>query len=186
VPGVLGALISRAAPQVLRLSVLYALLDVSPEVREPHLRAALALWGYAERSCRWIFGETTGDRDADEVLSALRANPDGLTRTEVSALFNRNKSAVQLDKILGLLVEQGLVIPGKPAAGGKPAGKWQVAPAGTNPTNAANAVATQGLVATVAQPQVVSGQQHSQHSLDSYPPEDGAGEDDGPEIEVPW
>ncbi len=54
--GLVAAIISRAEAQVLRLSALYAVLDRSPMIREPHLLAALAVWDYAEASARRIFG----------------------------------------------------------------------------------------------------------------------------------
>jgi hypothetical protein len=53
-PGFLGALLARAAPQVLRLSLLYALLDRSAAIEVVHLRAALALWAHAEATCAWM------------------------------------------------------------------------------------------------------------------------------------
>src|SRR5262249_28416322 len=85
-PGALGNVSGRGEPQVLRLSLLYALLDGEDTVRKEHLQAALALWAYVERSCAWIFGEGTGDRDADDLLDALRAARDkGMTRKEISA-----------------------------------------------------------------------------------------------------
>ncbi len=42
--GLLAAVTSRAEAQVLRLSMIYALLDRSATIREEHLRAALAVW----------------------------------------------------------------------------------------------------------------------------------------------
>lgn len=51
-PGLLGAVISRAEAQVMRLSCLFALLDCSLVVRKPHLEAALAVWRYSEDSAR--------------------------------------------------------------------------------------------------------------------------------------
>ncbi len=91
--GLLGKVTQRASPYVLRLSCLYALLDCSKTVRREHLAAALALWKYAEDSARYIFGERTGDRLADDSLTALReAAGGGLTRTDISNLFGRNMS----------------------------------------------------------------------------------------------
>ena len=54
-----------------------------------HLRAALACWAYAERSARFIFGDTLGDPVADEILRALRQQPAGMTRNEIRDLFDR-------------------------------------------------------------------------------------------------
>jgi hypothetical protein len=125
---VIGQVTGRAEAQARRLSVLYALLDRSPAIRREHLEAALALWDYIERSCRWIFGESTGNADADELLRALRAaGHEGLGRTEMSGVFGRNKTAGQIDHLLALLLEYSLVIPGKRASGGKPAEKWKAA-----------------------------------------------------------
>jgi hypothetical protein len=107
--GLLGKVTQRASPYVLRLSCLYALLDCSATVRREHLVAALALWKYCEDSARFIFGERTGDRLADDVLRALReVEIDGLTRTDISNLFGRNLSAARIGGALASLEESGL------------------------------------------------------------------------------
>jgi hypothetical protein len=67
-PGMLGAITSRAESQTRRLACLFALLDCSVVVGAPHLRAALAVWEYAEASARFIFGEALGDPVADDIL----------------------------------------------------------------------------------------------------------------------
>jgi hypothetical protein len=124
-PGMLGLILARAEAQVLRLSLLYALLDDERTIRRPHLEAALELWGYCERSCQWVFGETTGNRDADEILHGLRSSPGGLNKTEILKLFGGHKSARDVDRALALLVENDLAIAGKPAAGRQPAQNWR-------------------------------------------------------------
>lgn len=108
-PGLFGAVTSRAEAQVLRLSLLYALLDRSPVIRLAHLRASLALWEYAEDSARYIFGDATGDAVADEILEALRRSPDGLTRTQVRDLFQRNAPGHRIDRAVATLLELGLI-----------------------------------------------------------------------------
>lgn len=70
--GLLGAATSRAEAQVMRLALVYALLDESPMIRAEHLTAGLALWNYAEQSAKYIFGSKLGDPVADDVLYALR------------------------------------------------------------------------------------------------------------------
>ena len=65
-------ILGRAEAQVLRLALVYALLDRSAFIDAPHLLAALACWDYAEASARYIFGDTLGDPVADEILRALR------------------------------------------------------------------------------------------------------------------
>jgi len=124
--GLLGLVTSRAEAQVLRLSLLYALLDRSKVVDRCHLQAALALWDYCERSCTWIFGDSTGNSDADTIMEALRACPDGLIQTEIFRLFHNNRSAAAIRHALALLVDHGAVIPGKTAVGGQPAVPWRL------------------------------------------------------------
>jgi hypothetical protein len=48
--GLLGAVTARAEAQVIRLALLYALFDRRLDIDLAHLRAALALWEYAEAS----------------------------------------------------------------------------------------------------------------------------------------
>ena len=103
-PGLLGAATARAEAQVLRLSVLYALLDLSNAIRVEHLQAALEVWRYCERSAAWVFGDATGDPVADELLMALRQTGDeGLTRTEIRDLFGRNQQRERIEAALRIL-----------------------------------------------------------------------------------
>ncbi len=106
--GLLGAMLGRAEAQVLRLSMTYALMDRSAAIGLPHLKSALALWEYCEHSARFIFGDALGDQTADTILASLRNAPDGMTRTEISALFGRNKPASDISRALGVLASLGL------------------------------------------------------------------------------
>ncbi len=71
-PGAYGMATSRAEAHTVRLALLYALLGKSASIEPAHLRAALATWDYCQRSARHIFGDRTGDADADKILEALR------------------------------------------------------------------------------------------------------------------
>jgi Bifunctional DNA primase/polymerase, N-terminal len=102
-PGLVGALTARAEAQVMQLACVYALLDCARVIRVEHLRAALAVWDYAEASVRAIFGPALGDTTADAILRVLRATPAGLSRTDLFALFGRHTSAAELARALGML-----------------------------------------------------------------------------------
>jgi hypothetical protein len=102
-PGVYGALVSRGAAHVTRLSMICALMDKSYFVRQEHLQAALAIWRYSQDSVRFVFGDAIGDRVADAILAALRKNPHGLTRTDVINALGRNESASRVEMALGTL-----------------------------------------------------------------------------------
>jgi hypothetical protein len=105
-PGLLGAITARAEAQVVRLSLIYALLDGKGEIDTVHLDAAMAVWAYCDQSAHLIFGDSLGDPVADDILVALRRSPAGMTRTDISNLFGRNRTADQigtaLAKLLGL------------------------------------------------------------------------------------
>lgn len=124
-PGLLGAMIARAEAQVMRLACIYALLDRSPSIGKEHLRAALAVWEYVEASARYIFGERMGDPVADQIAEALLANPAGLSRTEISALFGRNRRKEEIGRALTELQRHGLAEPGRDNSGGRPSEIWR-------------------------------------------------------------
>ena len=101
-PGLFGKMVARAEAQVLRLSVVYAILDGSGTIRQPHLMAALAVWAYVEESIKFIFGDATGDPIADRILESLSDRGE-LTRTEISYLFKRNTDSSRISTALNLL-----------------------------------------------------------------------------------
>ena len=109
-PGLFGAVISRAEAYVVRLSLVYAVLDCSEYIRRHHLEAALAAWRYCEDSARYIFGESLGDPDADAILAALHeAGATGLTRTEINdQVFNRHQTKAEIDRALNVLAESAV------------------------------------------------------------------------------
>lgn len=123
-PGMLGAVISRAEAHVVRLSLLYALLDRAPQIGRPHLEAALAFWRYAEASARYIFGDALGDTVADDLLAALREQPEGLTRTEISRHFGHHVTAEKLDRAFTALLERGLIRSERIPTPGREAERW--------------------------------------------------------------
>lgn len=119
--GLLGAAISRDAPQLLRLSLMYALLDSSRVVESPHLISAAAVWRYCRASAEAIFGDLSGDTVTDRVLAALRrVAPGGLTRDGLHDALSRHATAIQLAMSLQFLEERGLVVTRDEGTGGRP------------------------------------------------------------------
>jgi hypothetical protein len=107
-PGMWGAVTSRAEAQTMRLACIYALPDHSATIRREHLRAALAVWTYCEQSAAYIFGAALGDPVVDNIMQALReAAPAGLTRTDISNVFGRNRDSHQINRALNALRETG-------------------------------------------------------------------------------
>lgn len=108
-PGLIGEMTARAEAQVTRLALIYALLDGSDVIRREHLRAALAVWEYAEASVRCVFGDSVGNPMADKILGELRRRSKGLTLTDIHDLFGRKTAAIDLRAALQLLLDSGLV-----------------------------------------------------------------------------
>jgi hypothetical protein len=90
-----------------------------------HLLAALALWDYSEKSARYVFGDATGDPVADQILEALRVvGKECMTKTEISHLLGRNRSAQRIARALSLLLGAGLVRRKSHKTGGRQAERW--------------------------------------------------------------
>ncbi len=123
-PGLLGAMIARAEAQVLRVACIYAVLDCSRTIKEAHLKAALAVWQYAEDSARFVFGDALGDPVADQILETLKQQPEGMTRTEIRDLGQRHWSAGRISSALHLLTEMGLARSEVEPTEGRPAEWW--------------------------------------------------------------
>jgi hypothetical protein len=108
--GLWDAVTSRAEAQVLRLSLIYALLDGSDTIDVPHLRAALAIWRYCDDSARLIFS-TDDQADVGGTLEAkirqiVRERP-GIMRTELRDAISHKIKATELERALTWLAGRG-------------------------------------------------------------------------------
>lgn len=124
-PGLYGAVTGRAEAQVIRLALIYALLDKKQEILTEHLRAALAVWDYADDSAKFIFGDVTGDPVKDTILTALKKNPDGLSRTEISRLFKGHQKSERISRVLEDLSNLGRIEKESIETDGRSAEVWK-------------------------------------------------------------
>jgi hypothetical protein len=124
-PGVLSHMTVRGAPIVVRLSMIYALLDKSKVVDEVHLRAALEVWRYCRDSVVYIFGNATGDPIADRIYGELLSrHPGGMTRTQMHKAFAGHGKAAEIDTALATLKANRLAHDTPMPTGGRPAELW--------------------------------------------------------------
>ena len=128
--GLLGQLTARAEPHTIRIALLYALLDRQKAIEPEHLQAALALWDYAQRSAAWALGQATGDPLAEHIHAALARSPDGLTRTQIRDLCQRNLPADRVEQALHALAATGRAQQQRALTGGRPAELWTAATPG--------------------------------------------------------
>lgn len=126
-PGLLGATTARAEAQVLRLSLLYALLDGSATITTNHLAAAMAVWDYCGDSAAFVFGSSLGDPVADRIIEALARAPNGLTRTAINRLFGSHLESSRASATLAQLEREGSVIREQRETRGRPAEVWRLA-----------------------------------------------------------
>lgn len=112
------AVTSRSEAQVLRLSMIYALLDSSATIDVPHLEAALAIWDYCDQSAKLIFADAeTEDPLAQKIREALEGAVNGLTRTEIHNATGRNYKAQVLVEKLAKLRDRGQIERRQPESG---------------------------------------------------------------------
>jgi hypothetical protein len=110
-PPTVGALLGRAAPQILRLAMVYALLDKSNIIEAPHLKAAVSVWDYCERTVEYMFGDQTGDRRADRLYDFIvQAGSTGCTTTDCHGVFANSLKANDLRRLIEKLWRAGRVI----------------------------------------------------------------------------
>ncbi|MCA1697788.1 MAG: DUF3987 domain-containing protein, partial [Actinobacteria bacterium] len=105
--GLAGSLTARAEAHTIRLALIYALLDRQSKIQPEHLHAALALWDYAARSAAWALGHATGDPLAEHIHAALTRSADGLTRTQIRDLCQRNLPVERVEQALATLAAAG-------------------------------------------------------------------------------
>ena len=125
--GLTGDLTARAEAHAIRLALIYTLLDGERRIQPQHLHAALALWDYAARSAAWALDQATGDPLAEHIHAALARSPNGLTRTQIRDLCQRNLPAEHVEHALHALAAAGRAQRQRTRTGGRPAELWTAA-----------------------------------------------------------
>jgi hypothetical protein len=116
--GIVGAITARAEAQVLRLSLIYALIDGCSTIERRHLMSAWEVWRYCRWSAQHVWvGRGTGDPDVDRVAAILAAG-DELTSTAMDRMFYGHKNIPEIRErvvALGLAREVSRVTGGRSA-----------------------------------------------------------------------
>lgn len=138
-PGPYGLATERACPQVMRVALLYALMDGSADIREDHMNAALAVWRYCDASARLIFGGGTAgvgsptaqpvreEPLAVRVLGLIQARP-GVGRTQMHEHLGNRVKAGALNEALTWLEGNRHAHRRSVSTGGRPAECWWPGP----------------------------------------------------------
>lgn len=126
--GMAGGLLARSEAHVLRLSLIYALVDGAASIGVEHLGAALALWEYCQDAVEFFFSDATGDPLAEAIGAALCGAPQGMTRTEIRDLLGRNRPGAAIDEALAVLAAAGRARAERVMTAGRPAQRWLACP----------------------------------------------------------
>ncbi len=126
IPGRFGAAIGRAEAQVLRLSMILALLDQCLKIEVAHIKAAKALWNYCLDSARYLFlGEIDNPQCHYTLWRSARRNGKGLTRAEISSeVFQRNLTKSKMQAALTYLRHLRLAFFDRYETPGRPGERW--------------------------------------------------------------
>jgi hypothetical protein len=123
-PGLWGTVTARAPQQVIRLSLITAIINGKRSIELPHQEAAWEYWRFCDDSCKYIWGDTT-DPTAAKILKGLRDTPDGMVKSEIGEMFKWHKSAEELNTALNWLHTRGLIyFQSTTSTGGRPAERW--------------------------------------------------------------
>lgn len=104
--GIIGSVTSRSEAQVMRLALLFSMLDRSDYIEPKHIQAGMNLVNFCNDSVKFIFtspAQLTAGTDAGKLLAALEAAKGKLTQTEVSRVFGGHKSKSELMNLLNEL-----------------------------------------------------------------------------------
>lgn len=107
--GPLRDLTSRGKPIILRLSMIYALLDQSLVIRKRHIDSALAIWHYSKMSIEYLYGTSAGTPIGNRILNYLELCPEKhATRTQIVTAMS-GYSTRDLDQALDQLCATQLI-----------------------------------------------------------------------------
>ena len=126
--GLFAEVTARATGHVIRIAMIYALLDLSDVIKVHHLEAALECWRYAEDSAKYVFGNMASDPISEKIFKALKSVENGLTQKQLCNLFSRNVPASRIQIVLSTLLESGQIGFSKKQSnnplGGRPTVVW--------------------------------------------------------------
>ena len=106
-PGLTGCVTNRGEALVLRLSLVYCLLDRKSSIQVGHLQAASAMWAYAKASAEYIFNGREANPIAQKIIEAVENGP--LSMTDIHRSLSNHATKGQIQIAIQELVSSGKV-----------------------------------------------------------------------------
>ena len=109
--GTVGKIIARSLAQIRKVALNYSTLDLSEEIKLPHLLAAKAIVDHSNAYAEIVFRSFTPNKLADKIFRYLqRKFPEGKTRTEIRrSVTNDHAPMAEIVEALQCLVSDSLV-----------------------------------------------------------------------------
>jgi hypothetical protein len=132
--GIVTALASRAEAHVVRLALIYAVLDESPQILPAHVQAAAGVWRYCHDSLRVLFADSDFGSATDPFTTLLydviQSRP-GIARSQLDREMGF-PARLKLEQALVFLREEGLISQERERRpeGGRPADRYYPSRAG--------------------------------------------------------
>lgn len=117
-----GSFMHHGPEQMVRLAILFAMLDKSEEIKSQHVEAALSVWLQSRASVERVFGVGATDPGPQKLLALLRVPH---SRKELHALYSNHKRADRLTAELESLEQSGLVVREIIPTAGRPREQWR-------------------------------------------------------------
>jgi hypothetical protein len=115
-------LLMRLWSHLLRVTLIYAVMDGGTVVRIEHVKAALAFVLYAMESTLTIFSQQEMSSTTSKILNLIeKSGVNGLTRTQLTAQLSNHVKSDQRDAAISELAASGLIAITTRSSGGRPA-----------------------------------------------------------------
>jgi hypothetical protein len=98
-PGLIGTFYQRAGTNIRKCAGLFAILDCRDRIECQHLHASIAIWRHSEKTIRHLFRGDI-DAEAEKVLAAVEARPNGMTVSEIQDEVYGKRPAPRLHDLL--------------------------------------------------------------------------------------
>ena len=122
--GLVGTVINRGEAQVLRLSMIYALLGNSVTIDSNHLNSALSFWEYCEDSAKFIFSGRESKSYKEVILKSLVEGPK--SKTDLFRIFKNKMRKEIINETMKDLIATGRIISYGIETGRKPKMVYQL------------------------------------------------------------
>jgi hypothetical protein len=121
----LAAILDRAAPQIRRLALIYAVSERATQIEHRHLNAAEAVWAYAEASVRYVFSDARKPGLTGQIEQLLAAG-EWVAKGDITFAVKGKYKAVQVGQTLAAMLSAKQIVSREVAGAGRPRTEYRL------------------------------------------------------------